>query len=103
MAETDSVLIHHILVALGAAVAESNGDEALSRCLQAETRLRLITMSDKELWELAKIAAAPPEIPVESVYRASKHAIEEHKATASEWIKDLTKGPILDREGRDDR
>ena len=104
MAETDSVIIHHILVALGAAVAEMEGDEDLSRRLHAETRLRLISMSDEEIWELAKPGSHPPERPVELVYKQIKQAVEEHRATASEWMNDLpmkTATPV--REGRDDR
>ena len=89
MAETDSVIIHHILVALGAAVAKMEGDEDLSRRLHAETKLRLISMSDEEIWELAKLGSHPPERPVELVYEQIKQAVEEHRATASEWMNDL--------------
>ena len=79
---------HHLEEALRGAVAEADGDEDLSRRLRAEARLRLIGMSDEELWELAKLTASPKK-PAELVYEESKRWIEEHKATISEWINDL--------------
>jgi len=89
---------YHLRQALRAAVAEADGDEDLSRCLRAKTKLRLMCMSDEELWELAKLTSSPPERPVELVYKGTKQAIEEHKATASEWINDLVKRPMPDKE-----
>ena len=59
MAKQDFIK-YHLREALQASIAESNGDEALSRRLQAEVKLRLIGMSDEELWELAKLTADPP-------------------------------------------
>jgi len=82
---------HHIVVALYAGQAEADGNEELSRCLHAETKFRLINMSDEELWELAKLTASPPERPVELIYEGLKQAIEEHRATAGEWTNDLTR------------
>jgi hypothetical protein len=83
-----SVIKYHLLQAIAASVAELNGDEAQSRRLHAEVKLRLVNMSDEVLWELAK-AAKPPEQTIEASYRKFKEAVEEHKATASEWMKDL--------------
>ena len=83
-----SIIKYHLLQALAASVAELEGDEAQSRRLHAEVRLRLINMSDEELWELARVTA-PPEQTVESAYMKFKEAVEKHKATASEWMKDL--------------
>ena len=85
-----SFVEHHLREALRGAAAEANGDEELSRRLHAETKLRLIGMSDKELWELAKLTASPPERPVELVYKGIKQAIEEHRATADGWLMDLS-------------
>ena len=99
MAKTDFVK-YHLSEALRAARAEQDGDEDLSRRLHAQTKLRLITMSEQELWELAGLASSP-EKPVESVYKVFKQAVEEHRATASEWINDLAKRPIPDKEGKD--
>ncbi len=80
---------YHLREALRGAAAEADGDDALSRRLHAETKLRLIGMSDEELWELAKLTVSSPEELVELVYKKSKQAVEEHKAKASEWINDL--------------
>ena len=81
---------YHLRQALRAAVAEADGDKDLSRHLHAKTKLRLTCMSDEELWELAKLTSSPQK-SVEQVYEESKQIIEEHKATASEWINDLVK------------
>ncbi len=89
--------------ALRGAAAEADGDEDLSRRLHAETKLRLIGMSEDELWELAKLTSCLPERPVELVYKGIKQAIEEHKATVSQWINDLAKRPIPDEEGGNSR
>ncbi len=61
------------------------------------TKLRLICASDEELWELAKLFSFP-QMPVELVYEETKQAIEEHKATASEWIRDLVKESVFNKE-----
>jgi len=97
MAEQDFVK-YHLREVLQASIAESNGDEDLSRRLHAETRLRLLNMSDEELWELAKQTSCSPERPVELVYKGIKQAIEEHGTTASEWINDLAKRAVPDKE-----
>ena len=101
VAEQDYVK-YHLREALRGAAAEADGDEDLSQRLRAETRLRLIGMSDEQLWELAKQTSCPPEMPVELAYKRHKQAIEELKATASEWMNDLKK-PTSDRESQDDR
>lgn len=95
-----SVIKYHLLQALAASIAEMDGDEARSRRLHAEVRLRLIHMSDEELWELARITA-PPEQTVESVYKKFKETIEEHKATANEWMKDLPASTTFEEETND--
>lgn len=83
-----SVIKYHLLQALAASIAEIDGDEAQSRRLRAEVKFRLINMSDDELRELARVTT-PPEQTVESGYKKLKQAIEEHRVTASEWLKDL--------------
>ena len=92
---------YHLREAFRSAAAEADGDEDLSRRLRAETRLRLIGMSDEQLRELAKQTSCPG-MPVELAYKRHKQAIEELKATASEWMNDLKK-PTSDRERQDDR
>jgi PleD family two-component response regulator len=82
---------YHIEKALLGALAESVGNEDLSRRLNAQTKLRLITMSDEELLELARLTADSSDKTVKQVYKESKWWIEEHKATANEWINDLKK------------
>ena len=100
MARQDFVK-YHLRQTLQAAIAELDGDKDLSRRLHAEAKLRLMCISDEELWELAKLTSSPPERPVELVYKGIKQAIEEHRATASEWINDLAKRPIPDKERKD--
>jgi len=60
--------INYLLAALQAAVAEAEGDEDFANSLRAQTRLRLMAMSDKELWERARLTASP-ERPVSLIYR----------------------------------
>ena len=47
MAEYDFV-VHYLREALQASIAESNGDEDFSRRLHAETKLRLMSISDED-------------------------------------------------------
>ena len=101
MAKRDFVECH-LREALRGAIAEADGDEGLSRRLHAEAKLRLISMSDEELWELAKLTADPLGRPVELAYEDHKRRVEELKATTGEWINDLER-LIPDKEGRDDR
>ncbi len=91
-------LILHLREALVGAIAEIDGNETLSRRLHAQAKLRLITMSDEEQQELAKLVACPPERPVEMVYRGLKSDIEELKETATEWMKDLQRNTTADPE-----
>ena len=95
-----SIIKYHLLQVLEASIAEIDGDEAQSRRLRAQLKLRLINMSDEELWELATVAK-PPEQTIEASYEKFKEVVEEHKATASEWIKDLSPNTIFDRDGND--
>ncbi len=80
---------YHLCKGLYAAAAESDGDEDLSRRGHAEAKLRLMSMSDEELWELAELTSSFLERPTELSYQETKRAIEQHRATACEWINDL--------------
>ena len=51
---------HHIIWAVRGGVADADGNEDLSRRLYAETKLRLIRMSDEELWQLPKVTSSLP-------------------------------------------
>lgn len=88
MTEKES-LKHHLVEAVRAAAAEAEGDEELSQRLHAATRMRLIGMSDDDLWELATMIAIPLGKPVQQMFHGFKEAIEEHKATIKEWVGDL--------------
>ena len=81
--EKQNFIKYHLREALRGAAAEADGDEVLSRRLRAETRLRLIGMSDEQLRELAKQTSCPPEMPVELAYKRHKQEIEKVKATAT--------------------
>ncbi len=43
----------------------------------------------KSYGSFAKITASPPEEAVNVVYQGHKKAVEELRATATEWMKDL--------------
>ncbi len=96
-------VIRHLREALVGAIAEADGNETLSRRLHARARLRLITMSDEELRELANQVACPPERPIETVYQGLKDQITQLKQTAIDWTKDLQRdaSPNPEEEKRD--
>ena len=96
MANRDSVE-YHLRGARCAGIAQMGSDMRLSKRLQAEVKLRLIGMSDEELWELAKLTADPPLRPVELAYEDYKRRVEELRTTASEWMNDLQieQAPVL--------
>lgn len=85
--EASNYVKSHLMAALAAGLAEVNGEEDLSRQLHAKTKLRLITMSDDQLWELARLTSAGK--PVEQVDESLKKVVAELIATRSEWTKDL--------------
>jgi len=80
---------YHLSEAAYAGVAELDGNEDLARRLHDKIKLRLICMTDEELWELAEQTASPPERSVELVYKGYRQRIDKLNATASEWMKDL--------------
>lgn len=49
----------------------------------------MISMSDEELWELAKGTAVPPGRQVDLAYQDHKREVEKLTATTSEWMDDL--------------
>jgi len=76
----------HLLEVLEAGLAETCGDRNLSRQLRARAKLRLVTMSDEQLRELAKLTAG--ERPVGLVYDGFKKVVKE-LASRNDWTKDL--------------
>lgn len=80
---------YHLCEGLYAAAAKSDSDEDSSRRIHAKAKLRLMSMSDKELRELAKLTSSFLDRPVEVSYQETKRAIAQHRVTASEWINDL--------------
>lgn len=82
---TSDAVRYHLIEALRAAITE---DEHLARRLRAETRMRLVSMSDDDLWELTR-ATCPPQQTFEAAYASFKEAVDNLKASASEWMKDL--------------
>lgn len=91
---------YHLREALRGAAAEAKGNEEIARRLRAITKLRLINMSEEELWELAKLTSCPPERPVELVYKGIKEDIEERRATIDEWINNI--GERTGQEGKNE-
>lgn len=84
---TDDVVQYHLREALQAGLAEMIGDHGLARYLRAETKMRLVSMSEDDLWELVRVTC-PPDKTFEQVYMNYRQAIEELKASA-DWMKDL--------------
>jgi len=76
----------HLWESLEAGLVETFGDEKLSRKLRAKAKLRLITMSDEQLKELAMLTAG--ERPVVQVYYGFKKVVKE-LASRNDWTKDL--------------
>ncbi len=79
----------HLVEALLGGAAEADGNDELSRRLRAKTKLRLISMSDEELRELARLTLSSPDRSAESAYQNYKQAVEKLRATKSEWLTDL--------------
>jgi PleD family two-component response regulator len=82
-------VIYHLTESLVGALAEADGDEIASQRLHARAKLRLVTMSDMELQELAKLVAYPPNRRVETIYNELMGQIEEIKQMANEWTKEF--------------
>lgn len=81
--------LHHLQELLVAAILEADGNEKECRYLQARSKLRLITMSESELWALSRLIACSPEDSVKAIYKTFKENIRDYKKTAAEWVKDL--------------
>ena len=80
---------YHLHEALRSNIADAEGNVCVARRLNAETKLRLMRMSDEELWELARLTSCPPERSIEATYVSYKQRIEELETTSGNWMRDL--------------
>ncbi len=80
----------HLLDSLHAAITEASGNGDEARRLRSQTKLRLMSMSEGEIWELAGMTADYPERPVEQVYGEIQEAIALHRTTAREWLPNIS-------------
>ena len=74
--------------ALMVGLVEMGKNDELTRCLNAELKLRLISMPPEELWELAMVTC-PPTKTIEQVHEGFINRVEDLKSSAQEWLKDL--------------
>ncbi|MDD5093951.1 MAG: hypothetical protein PHV74_06185 [Dehalococcoidia bacterium] len=76
----------HIIDCIRAAMVEARGEEQKAARLRAQGKLRLVCMSDEEIWELANRTCCPPRRPAEDAYYDIKQTIAEYRATTDEWL-----------------
>lgn len=93
MAEKFDLIKHHIMSSAQAAMAEADGFEEEAARLRAQGNLRLMLMSENELWELAELLSFPPLRSAEDVYAEIKLAIAENESTADQWVGSLSIDP----------
>ena len=96
--QSRDLAFNHLREALVGAIAEAFGCETLSLHLHAQTKLRLIAMSDEDLQELAKLLACPPERTVEMTYQELRDNIKQIKQKALERTKDVPQNSVLSPE-----
>ena len=77
--------VQHVIEALQAA-ADVDGNEEMAKRIMTETRLRLLSMNDDELRDLAAIFAILRGKPFDECYRQFKQSVEEHRETMEEWL-----------------
>lgn len=88
----------HIVDCLRAAIVEANGEPERASRLRAQARLRLVCMTDAEVWELAKRTCFPPNRTAIAAYRDIKETIREYTSSAEEWLP-KTYGPVPAKPG----
>ncbi len=93
MMENFGLVRYHVQCAIRAALAESNGWKKEAERLRAQGNLRLMVMSEAELWELARLLSHPPARSVETVYEELIEVIENRRKTAGEWMEALVVNP----------
>lgn len=79
----------HLRLALLGAIAEADGNEAVSRSMHADTQRRLISMSDEELWQLANLTTSPSKASVELAYDELKGRVKTLAANSNDQIEDI--------------
>jgi hypothetical protein len=82
-------VINHICEMLIASLAEVDGNVVLSRRLHVQANLRLITMSEEELWELAGFITSPTNSTIQKEFNELKERVEYLKRNSSSWEGDL--------------
>ena len=76
----------HIVDWVRAAVVEANGETEKAARLRAQARIRLVSMTDDEVWELAQKTCFPPKRTAEEAYWDIKQTIAEYEDSASTWL-----------------
>lgn len=84
--DTSKFVEQHIVDCLRAAVVEANGEEDKATRLRAQAKLRLVCMTDDEIWELAKRTSFPPKRAPEDSYHDIKQTIADYRATSEQWL-----------------
>jgi len=90
---------HHLREAIRGNIAEAEGNVYLARRISAETKFRLIHMSDEEIWRLAAITSYPSGQSIVETYLRYRQGIEELKIASREWMRDLDHITITNRRG----
>ena len=81
-----SFVEQHIIDCIRAAVIEADGDPERAARLRAQGKLRLVCMTEEEIWELAERTCCPPKRSIENAYQDIKNTIAEYRADTQRWI-----------------
>lgn len=76
----------HIVDCIRAALVEARGERQRAARLRAQSKLRLVCMSDNELWELAGRTCSPPDRSVEEAYHDIRQTVDDYIRTSKEWV-----------------
>ena len=84
--DTSQFVENHIVDCLRAAIVEASGDQQRATKLRAQAKLRLVCMTDDEVWELAKRTCFPPKRSAEEAYWDIKETIAEYRQMSDQWL-----------------
>ncbi len=84
--EITDFIEQHILDCIRAAVVEAQGEKEKAARLRSQARLRLVCMTDEEVWMLAWRTSCPPKRSVEDAYYDIRETIDEYRDEAGEWL-----------------